>query len=259
MMDSERIDESTFRFTVHDGWQQGRGAWGGLLIGAMVRAAVVAVDDAARLVRSVTAELLGPVLVGDARLKIEKLRQGAGVSAVRVRLVQANEELCQCVVVFGKDRPGTPAWNSLPRPEMPGWAAVDVATMAMPMAPSFSQHFQFRVTGPLPFCAGPEPVTQGFIQAQEPSAVVDAAVVAAYADCYWPAAFATFDAPRPAATITFALEICCNLDDVSGLLPWFHTATSGSSHGGYAVEHRQLWTTEGVLVAQNQQLFALIK
>jgi acyl-CoA thioesterase len=260
MLDGERVDECTFKLVVRDGWQQGRGAWGGLLIGSMVRAAIVAVDDVARVVRSVTAELLGPVLTGDATLKVEKLRQGAGVSAVRVRLMQSNEELCCAVVVFGKDRgPGVPSWNVLPPPLMPDWRSVDVASMAMPMAPSFSQHFHFRVTGPYPFSGGAEPVTEGFIQPVEAAADVDAAVVVALADCYWPAAFATFAAPRPAATITFALEICCDLSLISGAVPWFHSARAGVGHGGYCVEHRQLWSVDGTLIAQNQQLFALIK
>jgi hypothetical protein len=73
--------------TVEPGWAQGRGAFGGLVIGTLVRAAVVAVGDASRIVRSVTAELVGPVVVGEATLHLDRLRQGAGVSAVRVRLV----------------------------------------------------------------------------------------------------------------------------------------------------------------------------
>ena len=126
-LDAARVDVDTFVFTVADGWQQGRGAFGGLVIGAMVRAACVAVDDAERKVRSVTAELLGPVLVGECTLRLDRLRQGAGVSAVRVRLIQADEELCQAVVMMGKKRPNTPSWTHTTAPSMPSWSSLEPA------------------------------------------------------------------------------------------------------------------------------------
>ena len=64
LLDAVRVDANTFAFMVPDGWQQGRGAFGGLVVGAMVRAAIVTTNDVTRVVRSVTAELLGPDFQG---------------------------------------------------------------------------------------------------------------------------------------------------------------------------------------------------
>lgn len=258
-LDAQRTGPDSFTMTIEPGWAQGRGAFGGLLVGTLVRAAVTAVGDASRKVRSVTAEILGPVLVGEATLHLDRLRQGAGVSAVRVRLVQAGDELCQAVVVMGKDRPNPPTWSRLPPPQMPLWSSIEVAPDMVPIAPEFTPHFDFRVTGAAPGSSSPEALTSGFVQARRPERVVDAAFVAGLADVWWPAAMVCFDTWRPMATITYALEICCDLAAVDGRLPLFHTARADLADAGYTVEHRQLWTPEGRLVAQNQQVFAVIR
>jgi hypothetical protein len=259
---ADRIDDTTFRLLVDDGWQQGRGAFGGLVIGALVRAAMVATADPARRVRSVTAELLGPVLPGEATLKVERLRQGSGVSGVRVRLLQADapgrpvDELAQVVVIVAKDRPGTPSWNHATPPSFPGWRDVPEAHLAAPLAPVFTQHFEFRVTGTLPFSSADRATAQGFVRPRG-DGIVDEAVIAACADAWWPGALATFDAPRPTATITYALELHDTAVDADE--PLFHDARCDIAASGYAVEHRALWTPSGRLVAQNQQVFAIIR
>ena len=261
-LDSRRVDDNTFVFTVDDGWQQGRGAFGGLIVGAMVRAADVVTGDVERKVRSVTAEILGPVLVDEATLKIERLRQGAGVSAVRVRLLQSDDELACAVVVFGKTRPNIPTWSTTAKPSastMPSWSSLEVSPVTPPLAPTFTQHFDFRVTGHAPGTSAPEATASGFIQPKVHTKDVDAAVVCGCADAWWPAAMARFDTFRPSATITYALEVCCDLTAIDGSAPLFHEAESSELHDGYAVEHRRLWTPEGRLVAQNQQVFSVIR
>ncbi len=261
-LDATRIDDCTARWTVDDGWQQGRGAYGGLVVGALVRAAQAVSDDGARRVRSVTAELLGPVLVGETTLVVERLRRGSGVSGVRVRLLQAEapgrapDELCQAVVVLARDRPDTPSWCRVPAPAMPDWRSVPVAPLAAPLAPAFTQHFEFRVTGPMPFAGAAAATAQGFVRPRVGGAP-DAAVIAACADAWWPAAFSTFDAPRPMATVTYALELYDAVVDAEA--PLLHDARSDVAAGGYATEHRSLWTPGGRLVAQNQQVFAIIR
>jgi acyl-CoA thioesterase len=259
---ADRIDDDTFRLVVDDGWQQGRGAFGGLLVGALVRTASVVTADPARRVRSVTAELLGPVLPGDATLKVERLRRGSGVSGVRVRLLQAEapgrplDELCQAVVVFAKDRPDAPVWNHVSPPSIPDWRTVPETPLSPPLAPVFTQHFEFRITGAWPFSSAGRATAQGFVRPQV-RGPVDDAVVAACADAWWPAAFAMFAAPRPMATITYTLELhdtALRADE-----PLFHDAVCDVAGAGYATEHRRLWSPDGRLVAQNQQVFAVIR
>ncbi|HEY1100478.1 MAG TPA: thioesterase family protein [Myxococcota bacterium] len=264
LLDATRVDDVTFSFDVPDGWRQGRGAFGGLVVGAMVRAATALNDDDSRRVRSVTAELLGPVLPGRATLAVEKLRQGSGVSAVRVRLLQDSgtgvvEEQACAVVVLAKSRPGTPSFQQRAVPHIPDVNSVDVVAVEPPLGPVFAGNFIFRPTGAFPFSGATQATAAGFIQPKLPIAAVDAAVVAACADAWWPTLYATLDAPRPMATITFALELLIDPRELDPTLPLFHEAKSETAVDGYSVEHRALWTTDGRLVAENQQLFAIIR
>jgi hypothetical protein len=140
----------------------------------------------------------------------------------------------------------------------------------------FAQHFEFRITGALPFSSSSRATAQGFIRPHRGfdarvdaggagrvdggvDGGVDAAVVAACADAWWPAAFALFDGPRPTATITYALELTGDPATLDAHAPLFHDAVSDVAVDGYATEHRTLWTPDGALVAQNQQVFAIIR
>ena len=255
---------STFTLTVPDGWQQGRGAFGGLVLGAMVRAATDTVAAADRRVRSVTAELLGPVLPGPATLHVEKLRQGSGVSAARVRLLQDSgtgvvEEQACAVVVLGKPRPNTPAFSQRVVPALPDWREATIVDVEPPLGPVFASNFIFRPTGAYPFSGATQATAAGWIQPREPFAAWDAALVVACADAWWPTILATLEEVRPMATITFALELLVDPASLDPSVPLFHDAKCESCVDGYAVEHRALWTAEGVLVAENQQLFAIIR
>ncbi|HEU4408007.1 MAG TPA: acyl-CoA thioesterase domain-containing protein [Polyangiaceae bacterium] len=60
-----------------EGWQQGRGAFGGLVPGALTRAMAASEPEPARALRSLSAELLGPVPPGPADVGVEVLRRGS--------------------------------------------------------------------------------------------------------------------------------------------------------------------------------------
>ena len=91
------------------------------MIGAMVRAAMIAVDDDDRRVRTVNADFLAPVLVGSSILKVEPVRVSSSLSVMRVRVLPADasashaesEALFHATVLCAKARPGTPAWTKI--------------------------------------------------------------------------------------------------------------------------------------------------
>src|SRR5215475_158847 len=60
-----------FEGDVPDGWQQGRGAFGGLVFGLLVRAMETQVADPARLLRALSGDIAGPVLPGPVRVDAE--------------------------------------------------------------------------------------------------------------------------------------------------------------------------------------------
>lgn len=243
-----------------DGWQQGRGAFGGLVVAALVRAAAATSADLARTLRSLTAELCGPTLPGPADILVEPLRIGSGVSTLAVSLVQAGEVQAHAVAVFGRERDAAAAWTELAPPAAPPWPEVPVLPLSAAVGgPVFAQHVEFRpVRAPL-FAGGDEARAEGWVRLKQPPAVRDAAWLALLCDAWWPAAFARMTAPRPMATIAFTFQPLVDASRLDPEAPVYHRATAPVARGGYAVELRELWSADGELLALNQQTFAVIR
>lgn len=248
-----------FDATVPDGWQQGRGAFGGLVVALLVRALEASEPDTSRALRSLTAELCGPVVPGPATLSVETLRHGNGVTTLAARLTQEGEVQAHAVGVLGRARTDRPRRVSLAAPERPAWNEIAPVQLGPPFAPVFAPHFEFRNVGPEPFHGGDTPATAGWIRMHAPGPARDAAFLAAHADAWWPAIFSTDAQPRPVGTIAYTFEVVGALDGLDAAAPLFHRALAVAEHEGYFVELRELWGEDGRLVALNQQTFAVIR
>jgi acyl-CoA thioesterase len=244
------LEHGRARVTIPDGWQQGRGLFGGLVAGLSIRALEQVAPD--RPLRSLTCEMCGPVQAGDAELVVEVLRAGNAVTTAAARIVQHGEVQAHAVGVLGKDRvPGTRML--LAPPVIRPWHELAPLPLAS-FAPGFAQHVEFRLTGPLPFAGGSDARVEGWVRWKQPGTRRDAAYLAACIDSYWPALFSIERAPRPMATIAFTFQpLGIPDDDV------YYRATLAAQDDGYCVEFRELWSADGRLLALNQQTFAVIK
>jgi acyl-CoA thioesterase len=249
--------DRTFVGDVPDGWQQGRGAFGGLVIAIMARAAEDAAGAPDRRIRTVTVEIMAPVLVGQVVLAVEALRIGSGTSTVAVRLSQNGELAAHAVFVLGRRREG-PSVTGVERPEMPDWRAL-APMPRFEFAPTFTQNLEYRPTGVFPFSGSSEGRSSGWVRFRDPGAERDAAFTIGMADAWWPAMFSLLPAPRPTATITFSLDLVATLDGLDPEAPLYHDARTLSIADGYQPELRTLWGADGRLVAVNHQTFVIIK
>lgn len=254
-------DESgAFSIDIPDGWQQGRGAFGGLVLGAMARAMVLSEDSKERCLRTLTGELAGPVLPGPARIEVTPLRRGSGLSFLEARLLQEGATLARASGLLGQPREHRPHWCKEPPPELfRSFEERLVVPLLPPIAPAFSQYFEFRPSGPLPFSGGTEPFTEGWIRPVAPLSAWSELEVVATADAWWPTLFSIEQAPRPAATVAFTLEILRDLKTISPHSPLLHRARSEAASDGFFIEFRELWAPDGGLVALNQQTFVVIR
>jgi hypothetical protein len=254
-----RIEVDRFEADIPDGWQQGRGAFGGLIIGTLARA--MATFDAAeeRSLRSLTAQLAGPVLPGPNLVQVERLRTGTGVSTLAARLSRDGEVLAHTVGVFGKRRVSGLDQCEISRPLLPPWRDVPVAPIEPPIGPAFARFMELRVVGPLPHTGASEPVASGWVRPKDPGPARDAPFVAAMADAWWPSFFSRMPAPRPAATVAFTLQLLGDLAGLDPEAPLFHRGRTVAGQDGYMVEMRELWGEDGRLLALNQQTFAIVK
>jgi len=252
----ELVAPGRFRFTYPDGWQQGRGAFGGMVLAPMVRAAVAFAAAPERKARTLTAEIVAPVLSGPADLAVEELRAGSGTSTLAVRLIQEGELRAHAVVVLGRPRPGAPGWTPPPPPMRP-WREVPPLEATL-LIPTFTRHFEYRPTGPLPFSGG-EPGAAGWVRPRATPAARDEAYLVALVDAWWPALFAILAAPRPMATITFTADLLGDCEGLAPDAPCFYEARLLGFHDGYAPELRALRGEDGRLLVVNHQTFVVIR
>jgi len=252
------VRDGVFVHSVPEGWQQGRGAFGGLVLATLVRAAEAAAHRADQSLRTLTAELCGPVRAGHADILVERLRMGSGTSTLAVRLVQDEQVQSHAVVVLGRDREPDPQYARVAKPVMIDWR--NSALMpADPTEPSFARFFDYRNTGPEPFAGGGEPYTSGWLRCHQPGRARDAAYIVGMADVWWPAVLSVMDRPRPAATITFTLDLVGACDGLAPDAPLFHEGRGLTARKGFAAEVRTLWGEDGRLLAINHQTFVVIK
>jgi hypothetical protein len=131
-------------------------------------------------------------------------------------------------------------------------------SLAHPIAPVFTQHFEYRSTGLLPFWGASEATAAGFVREKITPTRIDAPAVIGLLDAFWPAIFAVESQPRAVATLSFAAQVLTDLTTLDPALPLFHRAEVVALREGFFVEMRELWSNT-TLVAMNQQTFAILK
>lgn len=253
----EKQADGTFTIDVPDGFQQGRGAYGGLVLGALANAMVASENDDTRLLRSLTGEIPAPLPVGRATIVVSPVRRGSGASTVMAR-IEADGIVCGVATgVLGRAR-GFEATLAPPRPPPPAFASAQEVPVGPPFGPRFATMLEYRPTGPLPFTGVEPAVCEGWVRVRERGAVLRFADLVCLADAYWPAVFTRLAAPRPMATITFAFQALVDPRTLDPDAPLFHAARALGNDDGYVAEIRELYTESGQLVGLNQQTFAVL-
>ena len=214
--------------------------------------------DSRRALRSLLGDLCGPVLPGPATVEVQVLRRGNNLSNLDAKLVQNGEVQARASAVFSTARKVDAEPRSPQPPEQPAWQSVSAAPLAPPLAPVFTQHFEFRSTGLWPFAGTGKATASGYIREKIAPSRIDAAHVIALLDAWWPAQFSVERLPRSVATVSFGAQILSDLTGLDPEVPLFHRAEVVALQEGFFVEMRQLWSGS-TLVALNQQTIALLK
>lgn len=252
------IEPGRFVWSVPDHWQQGRGAFGGLVVAAMTRAAMASEVDAERAVRAIACEILAPVLAGEARVHVETLRRGAGVTALDVRVMQTEDGAsvlrARGTVTLARTRNHDRDLQITEPPVRTDFDAAPRAPVGPPFAPTFTQHLDFRPLGPAPFSGASVPQVDGWIAAPRTSGWGPPELLA-LVDAYWPSLMVLETAPRPLVTLTFAAQLLA----VPERGPLYHRGRALAAQDGYLAELRELFTADGRLVVANQQVITIVK
>ena len=246
---------------VPDGWQQGRGAWGGLVVAAAIRHGQRFADD--RAIRSVTSHMMAPVPVGPTYVSTEVLRAGSGMSTLRTVMTDAAGELyVDTVSIWGFDRaldidPPYEVWGIAGMPHAPTWMDVPVAPVAPPMGPVFAQNLEYRPVEGFPMSGTARNV--GWIGLPHAPTAWDGAHLLGLIDAWWPGAISRASTIHPMATVAFSAQLLVDPVTVNPAEPLLHESWISRASGGYVAEIRRLWTPDGRLAVENLQAIAIIR
>ena len=128
--------DGTFAADIPAGWDQGRGAFGGLVLGLLARAMEAVETDKNRALRTIIADICGPVMVGPTRLAVRTLRRGNNQSNLQVELTQAGEVLALGSGIFATPRKAPmPEFKIDAPPPQPDWSSIPIAPIRQPQGP----------------------------------------------------------------------------------------------------------------------------
>lgn len=263
--DAIRVDDvdGVGGWLVPDGWQQGQGAWGGLVVGAMVHAVQAVEPDRDRSLRTVSAHLFGPTAPGPAQVRVNPARIGSAMSTWSVAVIDSSgQATASAVVITGRERAPElaeryPTWGLARCPELPPWQDVPVAPVRPPVGPVFSEHLEYRVVEGLPFTQGTARTT-GWVRFVDQGPWT-AAQLMAIVDGWWPCAMPALAQPHPMATVSFGAHLLADPRSIPDGVPLCAEATMSAAREGFTSETRRLWTPDGRLVIENHQSIVIIR
>lgn len=242
-------------------WWVHRGPNGGYLAAIALRALSEAVADDERAPRSLTVHYAAPPVEGRLEIATTIERAGRSLTLCSARLTQDGTLIGLALGAFSRARPG-PEFADVQRPDTP--PPEECAVMEPPRDDPFMPAIAFRwdnrvVRGGIPGEPTGEAVTTRWIRLPE-GRVVDGLVAAAITDAAVPAVFGRVDEPIIVPTVDLTIHFRSSLpvpgarpDDY--VLADFRTKVAAE---GFLEEDGEIWTQDGVLLAQSRQLAAVL-
>lgn len=244
--------EGSYTCDIRPDWWVVAGPNGGYLAAMLVRALEDHLSgEPNRPLRSLNIHYLRAPREGPARICVKVERAGRSVSFVSVRLEQADRICALGRAVLTMDREGFELAGA-PPPGVPGPDEVDPIPDS-DQAPPFGRQFEFRpALGSPPFSGAEEALTGGWIRLRERGHELDAPLLAALCDSWYPAVFSTTREPLAVPTLDLTVHLRAPVprpDD--WVLGVYRTL---AARDGTLDEDATLWSRDGELLAQSRQL-----
>jgi acyl-CoA thioesterase len=253
-----RQDTDRFSLDIDQSSFIARGPNGGYIAAVLLRALQTRIDDlgggaAARPPRSLTVHYPAPPKVGPAVITTEVIRAGRSLVTCAAHLTQHDKPMATALAAFSPSWPGD-AWNDRPPPQAPAPHTLTHGGLDRPPLP-FLDYWDHRFTKGRVVDPTGQAETQGWIRLAEVEPI-DGPVVAAMTDAFPPAVFTRSLTPNPVPTVDLTIHFRVSLP-MAGLEPddfvLGHFRTRSVAEG-FLEEDGELWTADGVLVAQSRQL-----
>jgi acyl-CoA thioesterase len=250
------LGEGRYQGHIRPEWFQGRGAYGGMLGGALLRSMMRELNEPARAPRSLTVHFCAPVTEGEASLVVRTERAGRQVTHLSARMEQAGQVTCLASATFATSRETPLGYTDARPPRVP--PPDDVPSVPSAMLPTFGAQFDYRwCVGAVPYSGAAEARVGGWIRPRVPTPL-DAPLVVGLLDAFPPAAFARVDGFCNGATMDYTAHFYAPLPlDASPEAFYLRTGHSRHAAHGYADDLAELWSRDGQLLAQLRQMAAV--
>jgi acyl-CoA thioesterase len=254
----EPLGGNRFGAEMSDRWWVGRGPNGGYVAAVVLRAILAAAGET-RPPRSLTVHYPRAPKAGPVELAVEVQREGSRASFVSARMEQDGEVQATALAVLSEDwAEGGFTELEMPDAGEPGEMHAIEASDA-PGAPRMLQNYLVRpALGEPAFSGGP--ARHGtWIRSREPR-LLDAPLAAAFLDTWYPAPFVRVETPRPAPTIDYTVHFRAPLPPpgASAEDAYLVAFRTGLARDGFFEEDGELWSADGVLLAQSRQRALLL-
>jgi len=242
---------------IDPGWWVVAGPNGGYVAALLLRGLALAQGDPKRTPRSLTIHYTSPPEAGPAAIETRIERAGRSLSSVSGRLVQGGKLRALALAAFAPELAG-PEFVEASLPEV---LPPERCAALEPRIEIHQRYEQRWAIGSLPFSAGDRALGGGWIRFREPRAL-DAFAVAAFTDAFPPAVFsrlADLSLKGGVPTVDLTIHFRTALPEL-GLSPdaWVLAVfRSRLARRGFVEEDGEIWSRDGVLIAQSRQLALL--
>jgi len=253
----EPLGEGRFAAAMSERWWVGKGPNGGYVAAVILRA-VQAAAGAERAPRSLTVHFLKAPAAGPVEVAVTVERRGGRATFLSARLTQAGTTCATALAVLSEN------WSEdgFSEAEMPDAGApgeLHTLDPAVEGRPNMLQNYRLRpALGEPAFSGGP--ARNGvWIRTREPH-LLDAPLAATLLDTWFPAPYVKLDGPRPAPTIDYTVHLRSPLPPPGAGPedPYLIAFRSNTARHGFFEEDGELWSADGVLLAQSRQLALLL-
>jgi acyl-CoA thioesterase len=236
-------------------WSTGRGVNGGFVAATVVRAMEAELSSPERALRTVTVHYLTAPSLGPATVSVSVERLGRGLATLSARLMQGDRAIALALAAFSPPYEGAAEYDNTAGP-----LPVAVGPLGPPpdgeLSPPFLHNFRISPCLGTPPFAGHGPAhTGGWIELADPRPL-DAALIVALADSWWPSPFAYVPGRVPAPTIELTVHLRAPLP--SAAAPVCCEFSSTLLREGIFEEDGRLRAADGTLLAQSRQLAYLL-
>ena len=242
------LGEGSYEYDIGAEWWVVAGPNGGYLAAIAVHALQAAADPGDRPLRSLTIHYLRAPEAGPATIEVIPEREGRSVTFARLAMSQDGRQFATGLAVLSRGGEGFEL-ATVRAPDVPGPDEI-AALPDADGAPPFARHFDYRPAVE-PAQSG-EAVTGGWLRLRQEDHPLDAALVAALCDSWFPAVFSVVHEPMAVPTLDLTVHLRAPLPrEADWVLGRFATRTAGD---GLLEEDAELFSPDGVLLAHSRQL-----